>query len=422
MVADVRPRSAHAATGGFDVAAVQKDFPILSRTFNGKRLVYLDSGATSHRPEQVVQAEMDLYRKSNANVHRGIYDLSEEATVLFEAARDKIQGFIHAPAREECVWTRGTTESLNLLATVIGSKMEKGDEVVGTVMEHHSNHVPWQFLQKRGIVLKHVDIDEEGRLRLDQYEQLVTDRTKVVTVTQVSNVLGTINPIREIARIAHRHGALCIVDGAQSVPHLPEDVRALECDALAFSGHKMLGPTGIGLLWARRELLEKWDPFLGGGDMIRSVQLKEATWNELPYKFEAGTPNIAGVVGLGAAVDYLQRLGMENVRAHEEQLIRYGMKVLNAIPGVRVFGPPKPEEHSGVLSFWMDGAHPHDIADIMNSEAVSIRAGHHCAMPLMMRLQVPATNRASVYVYNSEEDLDALGAGLQKVRSVFRLT
>ncbi len=402
------------------VEAIRRDFPTLRREFNGKPVVYLDSGASALKPLAVIKAEEDFYANHYANVHRGIYQLSEEATDLFEAAREKVAKFVGARETRELVLTRGTTESLNLLAYSLGEALSPGDEVVATVMEHHSNLVPWQMLKRRRrTVLKHVGVDDEGVLKMDELDKLVTDRTKIVTVTHVSNVLGTVNPIKEIAKVAHEHGALCLVDGAQSVPHMPVDVKALECDFLAFSGHKMCGPSGIGGLWGRAEVLERMEPFLGGGDMIREVHLQESKWNELPYKFEAGTPNIAGAIGLGAAADYLTGVGMEWVARHDEELIAYGMKRLGEQAGMRLLGPKDPKRHAGVLSFWLDFAHPHDIAQVMDTEAVCVRAGHHCAMPVNERFGVPATTRASVYLYNTPSDIDAMVGAIEKVRRLF---
>jgi cysteine desulfurase/selenocysteine lyase len=402
------------------VDKIRADFPSLKRTFHGKPMVYLDSGASSLKPIQVIRAEEDFYANHYANVHRGIYQLSEEATDAFEGARDRIAKFFGARESREMIFTRGTTESLNLVSYSLGETIKPGDEIVGTVMEHHSNHVPWQQLVRRKrAVLKHVDVDDEGYLRMEQYDKLVTDRTKIVTVTHVSNVLGTINPIKEIAKIAHDHGALCVVDGAQSAPHMPVDVKALGADFFAFSGHKMCGPSGIGGLWGRAEVLEGMEPFLGGGDMIREVHLHESKWNVLPYKFEAGTPNIAGAVALGSTVDYLNGVGMEWIEHHDEELIAYGMKRLNEEKGLRLLGPKDPRRHAGVLSFWLDFAHPHDIAQIMDSEAVCVRAGHHCAMPVNERFGVPATTRASVYLYNNQADIDAMVGAIGKVRRLF---
>jgi cysteine desulfurase/selenocysteine lyase len=402
------------------VERIREDFPTLKRSFHGKPVVFLDSGASALKPNAVIQAEEEFYRNHYANVHRGIYGLSEEATDRFETAREKLAKFIGAPAANELVWTRGTTESLNLLAYTLGEKMHAGDEIISSVMEHHSNIVPWQLLGKRKkTVLMHVGVDDEGFLQMGDYDKLITDKTKVVTVTHVSNVLGTINPIREISKIAHDHGAVCIVDGAQSTPHMPINVKALGCDFFAFSGHKMVGPTGTGGLWGRMDQWAKLDPFHGGGDMIREVRLQESTWNDMPFKFEAGTPNIGGVVGLGAAADYLSGIGMEWVARHDEQLITYGMKRLSEVKGVRVLGPKDPKQHAGVLAFWLDFAHPHDVAQIFDTEAVCVRAGHHCAMPINDRFGVPATTRASVYLYNNEQDIDRMVGAIEKVRRMF---
>jgi cysteine desulfurase/selenocysteine lyase len=402
------------------VEQIRADFPTLKRTFHGKPVVFLDSGASSMKPFAVIQAEADFYTNNYANVHRGIYQLSEEATDKFEAARDALAKFIGARHSKELIFTRGTTESLNTLAYSLGDQLSPGDEVISTVMEHHSNIVPWQLLgQRRRTVLKHIGVDDEGFLKMDELDKLVTDRTKIITVTHVSNVLGTINPVKEIAKVAHDHGAVCIVDGAQSTPHMPVDVKALGCDFFAFSGHKMCGPTGIGGLWGREELLEKMPPFLGGGDMIREVHLQESKWNVLPYKFEAGTPNIAGAIGLGAAVHYLNGVGMEWVAHHDEELVAYGLKRLSEMKGARVLGPKDPKKHAGVLSFWLDFAHPHDIAQIMDNEAVCVRAGHHCAMPVNERFGVPATTRASVYLYNNKDDIDRMLAAIEQVRRLF---
>ena len=401
---------------------VREDFPILKRQVHGKPLTYLDSAATSQKPRQVIDAVSDYFSRYNANVHRAIYALGEEATREYEGAREKIADFLHARSASEVVFTRGTTESINLVAYGWGVKgaVQKGDEIVGTVMEHHSNHVPWHFVKDlKGAVLKYVDIADDGTLRMEQYDELITGRTKLVTVTHCSNVLGTINDVKAIARQAHAVGALCLVDAAQSVPHFPVDVQDLGCDFLAFSGHKMLGPTGIGVLWGRQELLEKMEPLLGGGEMIREVHLGTSTWNDVPAKFEGGTPNMAGVVGLGAAVDYLSKLGMENVRRHERDLTKYALEAFAAVKGVRVFGTPDVDRRGGVVSFEIEGVHPHDVASILDVEGICVRSGHHCAQPLMERLKVPATSRASFYVYNTPEDVDRLMAGIRKVQQVF---
>jgi cysteine desulfurase/selenocysteine lyase len=405
-----------------NVPKIKADFPILQRKVRDRRLVYLDSAATSQKPKQVIHATSDFYARYNANVHRAIYELGEEATREYEGAREKVAEFIHARSPNEIVFTKSTTESINVIAYGYGlkGKIEKGDEIVGTVMEHHSNHVPWHFVKDhKGAVLKYVDVTDDGVLRLEQYDDLLTKRTRIVTVTLCSNVLGTINPVREIARRAHEVGAICVVDGAQAAPHMPIDVQSLDADFLAFSGHKMLGPTGIGVLYGKPELLEATEPLLGGGEMIREVHLGSAKWNDVPFKFEGGTPNIAGAIGLGVAVDYLKALGMENVRAHEIELAEYALKELGRLKGVTLYGPPDVKKRAGVISFTIEGAHPHDIASILDVEGICIRSGHHCAQPLMERFDLPATARASFYVYNDFEDADALVKGIRRVQEVF---
>ena len=413
---------ARAAKVLLNVPAIKADFPILHRTMRDKPLTYLDSTATSQKPKQVIDAIVDYYARYNANVHRAIYELGEESTRAFEGARERIAEFLHARSPTEVAFTKSTTESLNLIAYGWGlkGKLKEGDEIVGTVMEHHSNHVPWHFVRDlKGAVLKYVDVDDDGALRMEQYDDLITKRTKVVTVAHVSNVLGTINDVKEIAKRAHEVGAICVVDAAQSVPHMPVDVQDLDCDFLAFSGHKMLGPTGIGVLYGKEKVLEETEPLLGGGEMIREVHLGTAKWNDVPYKFEGGTPNIEGAIGLGAAVDYLSKLGMESVRAHEMDLTAYALERLGKMPGLRMYGPRDARKRGGVVSFTMDKAHPHDIASILDVEGVCIRSGHHCAQPLMDRFNLAATARASFYVYNDVEDVDRLVAALEKVHEVF---
>jgi len=405
-----------------NVPAVKADFPIFQRKIRDKRLVYLDSAATSQKPRQVIDATSDFYSRYNANVHRAIYELGEEATREFEGAREKVADFIRAKSPNEIVFTKSTTESLNLVAYGYGvkGKIEKGDEIVGTVMEHHSNHVPWHFVKDhKGAVLKYVDVTDEGMLKMEQYDELLSKRTKIVTVTLCSNVLGTINPVKEIAKRAHEVGAVCVVDAAQAAPHMPIDVQSLGADFLAFSGHKMLGPTGIGILYGTAEVLEATEPLLGGGEMIREVHLGRASWNDVPYKFEGGTPNIAGVIGLGAAVDYLTKLGMEAVRAHEMEVTQYALDEIRRIKGVTIYGPKDVKRKAGVLAFTIGNAHPHDIASILDVDGICIRSGHHCAQPLMERYDLPATARASFYVYNDLDDVDALMAGIRKVQEVF---
>ena len=395
---------------------VRGDFPVLARTVNGHPLVYLDSAATAQKPIQVIEAIARFYREANANVHRGLYALSVEATELYENARKKIAALIGARP-EEVIFTRGTTESLNLLAYSLGeARVREGDGILVTVMEHHANLIPWQELARhKGAALSAVRITPDGELDMDDFRRRLSARTAVVAVTHISNVLGTINPIPEISREAHRVGALVVVDAAQSIPHLPVDVRELGCDFLAFSGHKMLGPTGIGVLWGRRELLEEMPPFLTGGEMIREVWIDRATWNDLPYKFEAGTPPIAQAVGLGAAVEYLAGLGMEEVRRHEEELTGLLLEGLKAREYVEIYGPHEPQKRGGVVAFNLRGIHPHDVATLLDQEGIAIRAGHHCAQPLHRLLGVPASCRASVYVYNTPEEIELFLAALDGV-------
>ncbi len=405
-----------------NVPAIKADFPIFQRTVRDKRLVYLDSAATSQKPKQVIDATSDYYSRYNANVHRAIYELGEEATREYEGAREKIGAFIRAKSPNEIVFTKSTTESINLVAYGYGlkGKIQKGDEIVGTVMEHHSNHVPWHFVKDhKGAILKYVDVTDDGILRTEQYDDLLTKRTKIVTVALCSNVLGTINPVKEIAKRAHEVGAICVVDAAQAAPHMPIDVQALGADFLAFSGHKMLGPTGIGVLYGTQAILEETEPLLGGGEMIREVHLGGASWNDVPYKFEGGTPNIAGAIGLGVAVDYLTRLGMESVRAHEMDMTQDALEKLGRLKGVRMYGPRDVKKRAGVVPFTIENAHPHDIASILDVDGICIRSGHHCAQPLMERFDLPATARASFYIYNDIEDIDALVAGIKRVQEVF---
>lgn len=403
-----------------DVCAVRADFPILERQVHNKKLIFLDSAASSQRPQQVIEAMDEYYRRTHANVHRGVHTLSEEATELYEAARKKVARFIGAKSTREIIWTRNATEALNLVAYSWGrTHVHEGDEIVTTEMEHHANLVPWQILaQEKNAHLSYLPVNRDGALELEQLDQLLTPRTKLVAVTHVSNVLGTINPVKVIAQRAHAIGALCVVDGAQSVPHMPVNVQELECDFLAFSGHKMCGPTGIGVLWGRRDLLESMPPFLVGGDMIRRVTFDGAEWNELPYKFEAGTPAIAEAVGLGVAVDYLSRLGMEAVRAHERETVAYAMERLAEVPGLKVYGPSDSESHGGLTTFTLDGIHPHDLATILDAEGIAVRAGHHCAMPLHLKLGLPATTRASFYIYTLREEIDALVEALYRARQI----
>jgi len=413
-----------------DVSQIRADFPVLSREVHGKPLVYLDNAATTQKPEPVLEALDRYYRHYNANIHRGVHTLAEEATAAYEGARRKVARFINAYSPREVVFVRNATEAINLVASTWGrANVGRDDVIVLSVMEHHSNLVPWQLLaQAVGARLEFVGIDEQGLLRLGDLDRLLDQfgrSVKLVAVSGMSNVLGTINPVAEIVARAHQAGAMVLVDGAQSVPHLPVDVRALEADFLAFSGHKMLGPTGIGVLWARKEILQVMPPFLGGGDMIKSVHLRESEWNDIPHKFEAGTPNVADGIGLGAAVDYLNDLGMQNVMAHEQWMAKVALERLAVVPNIRIYGPSA-EQRGGVVTFnLMRGnellIHPHDLASILDREGIAIRAGHHCAQPLMEHYGVPATARASFYIYNSEEDVDKLVSALLIAQQVFGL-
>ncbi len=403
--------------------APRADFPILAREINGKPLAFLDSAASAQKPAAVLDAMNHFARTSYANIHRGAYTLSEEATRAYERARKNVAKFINARSARELIFTRNTTESINLVArTWAEANLRPGDALLLTEMEHHSNIVPWQLAAQRvGAEVFYTPVTDEGELDLAAYEALLERHTpKLVAVTQMSNVLGTLTPLPELIAKAHAVGALVLVDGAQGAPHLPVDVRALDCDFYAFSGHKMLGPSGIGALWGRAELLEAMPPFMGGGDMIREVTLAGATWNDLPWKFEAGTPAIVEAVGLGAAVDYLRQLGMERVHAHEQALTTYALERLRAIPGLTIYGPPA-ERRGGVISFTLGDIHAHDLATLLDREGVAVRAGHHCAQPLMERLQVAATARASFYVYTTSAEVDTLAEALERARAIFAL-
>ena len=404
-----------------DINAIRKEFPIFQReTKPGTPLVYLDSTATSQKPLAVIEAMDNYYRRSNANIHRGVHTLAEEATALYEQARVKIAKFINAPSAHQIIYTRNTTESINLVAySWARANLKAGDLVILTEMEHHSNLVPWQILQgERGIELDFIPVTENGLLDLDAYKTLLSRNPKLVSFTHMSNVLGTINPAAEIIRLAHEAGAVTLVDAAQSVPHLKVDVQALDADFLAFSAHKMCGPTGIGALYGRMELLEEMPPFLGGGDMIKEVKLRSFRANALPYKFEAGTPAIAESVGFGAAVEYLTSLGMDAIAEHEHQITEYALERLEEVPGVKVFGPGA-ESKGGVAAFTLEGVHPHDVAQILDQDGVAIRAGHHCAQPLHEKFGLPATSRASFYLYNTREEVDLLVNGIYKVKELF---
>src|SRR2546429_3046153 len=404
-------------------AEIRKDFPILARQVHGKPLVYLDSTSSSQKPDAVIEAMSAYYEMYHANVHRGVYEISEEATARMEKARVKTAHFINAHRSKQVIFTRNTTESINLVAYSWGnSNITAGDLIVLTEMEHHSNLVPWQLLaQRTGARLEFVPVTDEGLLNQDIYEQLLQQQPKLVAFTHMSNVLGTINPVQEMIALAHAAGAIVLLDAAQSVPHLPVDVQTLDVDFLCFSSHKMLGPTGIGVLYGKRDLLEAMPPFMGGGDMIRKVGLRESTWNDLPWKFEAGTPAIAESVGLGVAVNYLDTLGMENVFKHEQEITTYALEQLRTIPGLTMYGPDV-TKRGGVISFTLADIHPHDLASILDQEmGVAIRAGHHCAQPLMERYNLTATARASFYVYTVQEDIDALVQGLRKALQIFNL-
>lgn len=410
---------AKAAT--INVPKVREDFPILNRQVNGKPLIYFDNAATSQKPNSVIESTDRYYREYNANIHRGIHKLAEEATLAHEEAREKIAKFINARHTEEIIFTRNATEAMNLVAYTWGkAHVGRGDKIVLTIMEHHSNIVPWQLLaQEKGARVEYVTIDDEGLLRQDEIHELIDETTKLVCVTQASNVLGTINPVREIGKVAHRYGAMFLVDAAQSVPHMGVDVRDIDCDFFAFSGHKMLGPTGIGVLHGKREHLQAMPPFLGGGEMIREVHTTGASWKDIPYKYEAGTPNIVGAIGLGAAVDYLSKLGMENVHEHEREITSYAIRRMAEIKEITIYGPKDVAKRVGVLSFNLGDVHAHDLASILDEEGIAIRSGHHCAQPLMEFLNVPAMSRASFYIYNTKEEVDVFMSALEKARKLF---
>lgn len=410
------------AGGKLDVAAIRKDFPILEEETYGKKVAYLDNGASSLRPEPVINSMLEYFHKYNANIHRGVYRWSEEATRAYEAAHRKIAKLINASPRE-VIFTRNTTESLNLVAYSWGrANVREGDEIVSTVIEHHSNLVPWQLLAaEKNAKLRYIPMTSNGKLDLSNLDEIINEKTKLVTFTHMSNVLGTISPVATIVARAKAVGAVVVMDGAQSVPHMPVDVQAVGCDFYAFSGHKMTGPTGIGVLWGRRELLEAMPPFLTGGDMIRDVTLERSTWNDLPWKFEAGTPSIAEGIGLGAAADYLLNLGMAKIRQHEIELTTYALDKMKQIPDLTLYGPTKAEEKGGIISFNLGDVHPHDLATMLDREAICVRAGHHCCQPLIELLETTATTRASFYIYNTEEEIDRLVDALYKARKIFKL-
>jgi cysteine desulfurase/selenocysteine lyase len=413
-----KARTSTSMRPAFDVARVREDFPILKEKVHGKPLVYFDNAATAQKPRQVLEAEQQFYLSLCSNVHRGVHWLSERATQAYEEARAKAQRFLNAAESREIIFVRGTTEAINLVAGTHGRKnVQAGDEVIITAMEHHSNIVPWQMLcEEKGAKLRVAPINDRGELILEELEKLLGPRTRLVAVTHVSNVLGTINPVQEIVAMAHRRNIPVLLDGAQAAMHLKIDVRALDCDFYTVSGHKLYGPTGIGLLYGKAQLLEAMPPYHGGGDMISSVSFEKTTYNVIPCKFEAGTPNIAGTLGLGAAIDYLDALGLENVAPYEHKLLAYATDVLSRIPGLRIIGTAK--EKASVISFVMNGLHPHDVGTVLDQEGIAVRTGHHCAQPLMDRFGVPATTRASLAFYNTFEEVDALVNGLHKVREI----
>ncbi|HUJ71422.1 MAG TPA: cysteine desulfurase [Verrucomicrobiae bacterium] len=400
---------------------IRDDFPVLKQKVHGKPLIYFDNAATSQKPRVVIEALNDYYERYNANVHRGIHALAERATREYEKARERIATFINAPFPEEVIFTRGTTEAINLIAySWASSKLKKGDEILTTFMEHHSNTVPWfQACERTGAVIKRIELNPDGTLRLDDLDKLITDRTKLVTVTQQSNVLGTINPVRRIADAAHKKGALMLVDGAQSIPHMAVDVQALDCDFFVFSGHKMCGPTASGALYGRRAILDAMPPFMGGGEMIKEVWFDHAKYNDLPYKFEAGTPNIAESIGLGVAIDYLSRIGMDKIRQHEKEITRYALDRLKEFPEITVYGPKNVEHRGGLVSFTLGDVHAHDIATFADQDGIALRAGHHCAMPLHKKLGLAATARASFYLYNTRDEVDVFIEMLHKAKKFF---
>jgi cysteine desulfurase / selenocysteine lyase len=404
-----------------NVKEIRQLFPILNQEVNGNPLVYLDSAATSQKPVQVIETVSDYYRQINSNVHRGVHTLGTRATDAYEGAREKVRKFIHAKSIEEVIFTRGTTTALNMVAESFGkANLREGDEIVITYMEHHSNIIPWQQVAKStGATLKYFPLQEDGSLSLEDVRATITSNTKIVAVTLVSNVLGVINPIKEIAKIAHENGAVIVVDGAQGAPHLNIDVQDLDCDFLGFSGHKMCAPTGIGVLYGKKHLLENMEPVEFGGEMIDFVGLYESTWKELPWKFEGGTPIIAGAIGLGAAIDFLQEIGLDNILEHEHKLAAYALEKMSTIEGMAIYGPKEAEKRAGVITFNLSDVHPHDVATVLDAEGIAVRAGHHCAQPLMKWLDVSATARASFYLYNTEEDIDKLVEGLVKTKEYF---
>jgi len=416
---EITSRESAAAGGFYDVERIRRDFPLLAQQVHGKKLVYLDNAATTQKPLQVIDAIVQFYTSGCSNVHRGVHLLSERATATYENARSRLRRFINARDDKEIVFVRGATEAINLVASSFGkAHVKPGDEILITGLEHHSNIVPWQVLcEERGARLRVAPINLRGELLIEEYEKLLNPRTSLVAVTHVSNALGTVNPVRHIVEMAHRNGTPVLIDGAQAVQHLRVDVQALDCDFYAFSGHKMYGPTGVGVLYGKERWLESMPPYQGGGDMITSVTFEKTIYARLPHKFEAGTPDIAGVIGLGAAVDYLEAVGIDNIAAYEHALLDYGTKILESVPGVRIIGTAAGK--TSVLSFALEGVHPHDVGTILDQEGIAIRTGHHCAQPVMDFFRIPATARASLALYNTREEIDSLAAGLQKVAEVF---
>ncbi len=413
---DSRPENAMS----FDVEQYRKDFPILSAQVNGKPLIYLDNAATSQKPKVVIDAVSRYYSSENANIHRGIYSLSEKATRLYEEARVKVRDFIGAREASEIIFVRGATEGINLVAQSWGRTfLKRGDEILISAMEHHSNIVPWQVLtQELGAKLRVIPITDEGEILIGEYKKSINSKTKLISITHVSNVLGTINPVKEMIEIAHRRRIPVLIDGAQSVPHMPVDVQDLDCDFFVFSGHKLFGPTGVGVLYGKREFLERMPPYQAGGDMISSVSFEKTNYNVLPYKFEAGTPHIAGVIGLGAAIDYIREIGLERVAAYEKELLDFATRELSRVPELRIIGTAR--EKTGAVSFVLGGIHAHDVGTVLDQEGIAVRAGHHCAMPLMDRFGVPATARASFAFYNTKDEVNSLVRALHKVLEIFR--
>ncbi len=403
----------------FDVEKVRKDFPILHQMINGKPLIYLDNAATSQKPKNVIDAIETYYREYNSNIHRGVHTLSENATETYESSRLKIKNFINANSTKEIVFVRGATEAINLVAQSLGrDSLNENDEIIITELEHHSNIVPWQLLsQQTGAKLKFIPINNKGELIEEEYKKLLNKKTRIVAVGHISNALGTINPIETIITMAHEYDAKVLIDGAQAAPHTLIDVKKLDCDFYVFSGHKVFGPTGVGVLYGKKDLLEKMPPYQGGGDMIKMVSMKETQYNDLPYKFEAGTPNIAGVIGLGAAIDYVNEIGLENISTYENELLNYANQQASEITGLKFIGTAR--QKASILSFTLDGIHPHDVGTILNSEGIAIRTGHHCAMPVMEYFKIPATSRASFTFYNTHEEIDALIKAIEKCKKVF---